>query len=187
VCYNLCAWLFRDEWEGIVVPILAQDELDFVSRGMAQTERIGARLAGFCQAGDVICLQGELGVGKTCLARGIARGLGVAEPITSPTFVLVGEYRTARPHVPLYHVDLYRITSPAEALAVGVEDYLYGHGICVIEWAERIREILPAERLWITMRHVDEQRRGLTIAATGARYKVLLQQFKRNVFGIGES
>ncbi len=87
----------------------------------------------------------------------------------------------------LYHVDLYRITSPAEALALGIEDYLYGSGICVIEWAERIQEILPVERLWITMRHVDEQRRGLTMAATGARYKTLLQQFKRNVFGIGES
>jgi len=168
-----------------VVPILRQDELDFISHSEMQTERIGMRLAKFCRPGDVICLEGELGTGKTCLVRGLGRGLGVTEPITSPTFIMINEHRVPGSHLRFYHIDLYRLQSPQEALALGIEEYLYGRGICTIEWAERAREVLPQEHLWITLRHVSENKRGLTMAATGARYQELLGQLRSNAFGLG--
>ena len=158
------------------MPGITSEELEFVSHCAEQTERFGMRLAALCHPGDVICLEGELGAGKTCLARGLGRGLGVVEPITSPTFVLVNEHRL--PHSPLrfYHVDLYRLNTPEEAVALGLEEYLYGDGICVIEWAERARALMPPENLWITLCHLDEQHRTIRLRATGARYRELLSQ-----------
>ena len=167
-----------------MVPILTQDELDFVSHSELQTERIGMRLAQCCRAGDLFCLEGDLGSGKTCLARGIGRGLGVTEAITSPTFILINEHRLPRSHLCFYHIDLYRLKSPQEALALGLEEYLSGQGVCVIEWAERVREVLPVENLWITLRHVNENKRSLTITAHGARYQELLAQLRSQAFGL---
>ena len=168
-----------------MVPILTRDTLDFISRSTAQTERIGMRLAQFLRPGDVICLAGALGAGKTCLVRGIGRGLGVQGDVTSPTFVLVREHPVPGTDLYLYHIDLYRITSPQEALALGMEEYLYGNGICAIEWPERAQEVLPPERLWITLDHIGENQRTVTITAMGARYRELLAQLKKNAFGLG--
>ena len=100
------------------MPILNKHTLDFVSHSPAQTRRFGARLGALLQAGDLICLEGELGAGKTCLAQGIGRGLGIRQPITSPTFTLIAEYHLPRPAPALYHIDLYRLAAPLdEALA----------------------------------------------------------------------
>jgi len=167
------------------MPILDKHTLDFVSHSPAQTRRFGARLGALLQAGDLICLEGELGTGKTCLAQGIGQGLGSSQPLTSPTFTLIAEYRLPRPAPALYHIDLYRLDAPLdEALAFGLDDYLSGDGVCLIEWADRIRLALPAERLWITLRHVDESKRGLVMHAAGARFDELLEQFRQSAFGV---
>jgi tRNA threonylcarbamoyladenosine biosynthesis protein TsaE len=86
--------------------------------------------------------------------------------------------------LPFYHIDLYRIEEAKEALALGLEEYFYGEGACVVEWADRAPEALPAEHLWIELRHIDETKRGLLMKAVGKRYKELLREFKRRAFGI---
>jgi len=167
-----------------VAPILNEHSLDFISHSEAQTRRLGARLGRLLRSGDVICLAGELGVGKTCLAQGIGWGLGIEGPITSPSFTLINEYKQEQAMLPFYHIDLYRIEEAKEALALGLEEYFYGEGACVVEWADRAPEALPAEHLWIELRHIDETKRGLLMKAVGKRYKELLREFKRRAFGI---
>jgi tRNA threonylcarbamoyladenosine biosynthesis protein TsaE len=167
------------------MPILDEHTLDFISHSPEQTQRFGARLGMLLQAGDVIGLEGDLGSGKTCLAQGIGRGLGVVEPITSPTFTLIAEHRPPPPAPVLYHIDLYRLVDAvSESLAFGLDDYLYDEGVCLIEWADRIRSALPNEHLWITLRHLDSSKRGLVIQAQGGRYDALLQAFRRDAFGV---
>lgn len=165
-----------------MAPILDDRSLDFISHSEAQTRRLGARLGELLQSGDVICLAGELGTGKTCLAQGIGRGLGIEGPITSPSFTLISEYRQAR--LPFYHIDLYRISEAKETLSLGLEEYFYGEGVCIVEWADRAPEVLPAAHLWIELRHIDETKRGLLMKAVGKRYEELLREFKRRAFGI---
>ena len=167
-----------------MAPVLDERSLDFISHSEAQTRRLGVRLGELLQGGDVICLVGELGAGKTCLAQGIGRGLGVEGPITSPSFTLIKEYRQERARLPLYHIDLYRIEDSNEALALGLEEYFYGEGICVVEWADRVPEALPAEHLWIELCYIDETKRSLLMKAVGKRYEELLREFKRRAFGI---
>lgn len=93
------------------------------------------------QAGDIFLLEGELGVGKTVFAKGFAKGLGIDEPVTSPTFTIIQEYRQGR--IPLYHFDVYRIADVEEMYELGYESYFFGDGVCLIEWASLIQEILP--------------------------------------------
>jgi tRNA threonylcarbamoyladenosine biosynthesis protein TsaE len=167
------------------MPILNEHTLDFISHSPAQTRRFGARLGILLQPGDLVCMEGELGTGKTCLAQGIGQGMGVVEPITSPTFTLVAEHRPPPPTPILFHIDLYRLNDAVdEALALGLADYLLGDGVCVIEWAERIETVLPAERLWISLRHLDESKRSMLVKATGARYDDLLRGFRQSAFGV---
>ena len=92
-------------------------------------------------AGSVVCLDGDLGVGKTVFAKGVAKGLGVKEPVSSPTFTIVQEYREGR--IPMFHFDVYRIEDPEEMYEIGYEEYFYGDGVCLIEWADQIRELIP--------------------------------------------
>jgi tRNA threonylcarbamoyladenosine biosynthesis protein TsaE len=167
------------------MPVFDQDTIDAISHSPAQTRRFGARLGLLLQTGDLVCLEGELGTGKTCLVQGIGEGLGVVDPITSPTFTLVAEYQPPPPAATLYHIDLYRLNSPVdEALAFGLEDYLLGDGICVIEWADRVLPILPEERLWISLRHLDVSKRGILLRAGGERSRKLLHAFRQSAFGI---
>jgi tRNA threonylcarbamoyladenosine biosynthesis protein TsaE len=141
-----------------------------------QTQRIGERLGNRARAGDLFFLEGELGAGKTCFAQGLGRGLGIVEEINSPTFILANEHRGGR--LTLYHLDVYRVHSADEAIGIGLDDYLSSDGVCVIEWAEKIRTALPAEGLWIAFRHVDENSRELKFTATGKRYVDLLNELK---------
>jgi tRNA threonylcarbamoyladenosine biosynthesis protein TsaE len=167
------------------MPVLDQDTLDLISHSPAQTRRFGARLGLLLRAGDVVALEGDLGTGKTRLAQGIGQGLGVVQPITSPTYTLIAEYWPPAPVPPLYHIDLYRLDDAVdEALAFGLEDYLLGDGICVVEWAGRIRPILPEAYLWISLRHLDESKRGIMLKAHGPRYRVMLEQFRQSAFGV---
>ncbi len=168
-----------------MVPILDEHTLDFISHSAAQTRRLGARLGELLRSGDVIWLEGELGTGKTCLVQGIGQGLKVTESITSPTFILVNEYHPPPPKPVLYHIDLYRLDDAAKEINdLGFEDYLYGQGVCVIEWADRGRAALPAECLRISLHHISETKRGIRMTAVGERYQRLLQEFKKRAFGI---
>ena len=170
--------------EGLAVsPILTANTLDIISHSLAQTRRLGARLGMRAEAGDIYCLEGELGSGKTSFVQGLGQGMGVSEPIVSPTFVLVKTYRTASGRPPLYHLDFYRISGPQEALDFGLEEYLYGEGVVAIEWPERICEVLPPECLWISFRHLDATKRGLVMQPKGARYEALVADLQRDVYG----
>lgn len=164
-------------------PILTPHTLDFISHSPAQTRRIAERLAILLRASDVICLEGELGTGKTCFVQGIGQGLNAKPPITSPSYTLINECPTPSPLPSLYHIDLYRIESADEALAIGLEEYLHGKGICAIEWADRAREIMPSAHLWITMSHLSETKRNLVMQANGERYEIMMQQFREVAFG----
>jgi tRNA threonylcarbamoyladenosine biosynthesis protein TsaE len=138
-----------------------------------ETLALGRRLGELCEAGDVILLSGELGTGKTCLVRGIAHGLGVAETPFSPSFVLVREYRG---RLPLYHMDFYRIDSAEEIADLGIDDYLNSGGVCAIEWAERAEGLTPPDGLRATLYYVEskEQARTLALEASGSRHEELL-------------
>jgi len=133
---------------------------------MAIGKIIGAAAVG----GDVIALVGDLGTGKTCLSQGIARGLDVPEvyPITSPTFTLINEYPG---RVTLYHFDIYRLQGAQDLEDMGYEDYFYGGGVTVIEWAERIKDILPPETLFITMNYLGEHDREMILAGNKDRIR----------------
>ena len=167
--------------EACVASVFDQQTLDFISHSEAQTRRLGARLGGLLNGGEVIALQGELGTGKTRWVQGMGQGLGVDVHVTSPSFTLVNEYHG---RLLLYHIDLFRINHASEALDFGLEDYLYGDGVCVIEWAERIAEALPTDRLWITFHHLDDTSRRLTLHGDGDRYQQLLKDFQRLAFGV---
>ncbi len=117
-----------------------------------ETREIGRELAAKLQAGDVITLSGDLGAGKTVFTKGLAEGLGVQELVTSPTFTILQEYYDGR--LPLYHFDAYRIEDPEEMTEIGFQDFLESGGVCVIEWAERIEELLPARRIDITIERI---------------------------------
>ena len=164
------------------MPILDAQSLEFISRNAEQTRRAGIRLGGLLQPGDVICLQGELGSGKTTLVQGISAGWGSLDQASSPTFVLVNVYR--RPSGQhLYHLDAYRLSGPEEAADLDL-DAMIEDGPVVVEWADRIRPALPDEYLWVALQWVDFDQRDLVISAHGSRYQAMLHQFRRQVFGV---
>ena len=138
------------------------------------TIKFGEKLGKLLIAGDIIFLNGDLGAGKTTLSKSIGEGLGVQEYITSPTFTLINEYEG---RLPLYHFDLYRLDSYEELEELGVEDYFYGNGVCLIEWAEKFSEDLPENRLevWINRGKTDDER-YIKLKAFGDRYKKLIEE-----------
>lgn len=109
----------------------------------AETREFGIQTGRSAAPGDILALIGDLGTGKTTLTKAIAEGLGITEVITSPTFNIVKEYRSGR--IPLYHFDVYRIGDPEEMFEIGYEEYFYGDGLCVVEWADLIEELIPPE------------------------------------------
>jgi len=164
------------------MPILDANSLEFFSRSPEQTRRLGMRLGKLLQPGDLVCLQGELGAGKTTLVQGLAQGWGAVDPVSSPTFVLVNVYR--RPDAAqLFHLDAYRLESAAEAEELD-PDALLEQGPLVVEWAERIAATLPAERLWAELEYVAEEQREMRFAAQGERYEHLLEGLRQGVYGV---
>lgn len=150
-----------------------------ISHNVDETKAIGAKLGQLLQAGDVVCLQGDLGSGKTSLTQGIGQGMSVTETINSPTFVFIREHRST-PGAPfLNHVDLYRLEQSDDALALGLTDYMYGDGVTVIEWAERARDLMPQESLWITISILENSQRNLVFKASGARYLALVSDLRQ--------
>jgi tRNA threonylcarbamoyladenosine biosynthesis protein TsaE len=123
--------------------------------GAQETAELGRRLGELLPAGTVIALKGDLGVGKTVFAQGLAAGLGITEPVNSPTFTILQEYREGR--LPLFHYDVYRIEDPEEMEEVGYLDSFYGEGISLVEWAERIEDLLPPECIRIRIEKEPER------------------------------
>jgi tRNA threonylcarbamoyladenosine biosynthesis protein TsaE len=158
--------------------------LDFISHSVGQTIRIGQRLGELLQAGDLVLLLGDFGSGKTHLVKGIVQGLGSADLVNSPSFVLINEYRAGprHRHMPIYHVDLYRIDDPGELAGIGLEEAWAGDGVTLIEWAERAEGWLPQEHLAIHLRHLSDTKRVLRFMPQGARYEALVDEFKKSAF-----
>jgi tRNA threonylcarbamoyladenosine biosynthesis protein TsaE len=138
----------------------------FRSNSEEETERLGCRIGERLDKGGFVALYGELGAGKTAFVRGLAAGLG-AEGVTSPTFTLMHEYEG---RLPLYHFDAYRLTYKEEAEELGFEEYFFGNGVSVVEWAENIRGILPHERLDIEITSTGEHTREIAIRPSGSGY-----------------
>ncbi len=150
--------------------------LELISHSPEQTQKFGAGIGELCLAGDVFLLAGSLGAGKTCLTQGIAWGLDIKEYAASPSFVVVRELYG---RLPLYHIDLYRLDHVEEIVELGLDDYLYGNGVCVVEWAEKGLSVLPAEHLLIQISHLSDDERRLQLKPSGKRYLDILAQLKK--------
>jgi len=140
------------------------------------TQRLGEELGRLARPGDILLLSGELGSGKTCLTQGIAWGLGIEGYATSPSFVVMNQYQG---RLPLYHIDLYRLENVAEVMDLGLDDYLYGDGVCVVEWADRAPQAFPAEHLRIKISSLSDTGRRFEFEPGGKRYVELLSQLKK--------
>jgi tRNA threonylcarbamoyladenosine biosynthesis protein TsaE len=144
--------------------------MEFLVNTVEETENLGIQLGRLTNANDVICLIGDLGTGKTHLTKGIAKGLNIDEHITSPTFNIVNEYDG---RLKFYHFDVYRVNDPDEIAAIGFDEYIFGDGVSVIEWANYIEELIPKESLTITLEKVPELGstcRKVTIKYNDSRY-----------------
>lgn len=154
--------------------------MKFESSSPEDTERLGSCLGNIVKKGYIICLIGELGTGKTEFVKGVARGLGIEDYVTSPTFTIVNEYLG---RLPLYHFDVYRLGSAQEMLDIGCEEYFYGNGVSIIEWADLISEIIPEDNITV---HISkdmeegEDFRSITIDASGEAYNNLLNDIILN-------
>lgn len=159
--------------------------LIYTSSSPEETQELGQTLGEILQAGDVICLFGDLGAGKTCFAQGVAWGAGfpLHDYISSPTFTLIHEYSGKWP---IYHLDFYRIKKPEELLDLGYEEYFFGQGIVIVEWADRVDGFLPPERLEVWLRRMNMMQREITITAIGDRYIDLMEKLVEEVSPEGE-
>jgi len=148
---------------------------EIVSHSPEQTQKLGICLGELALPGDIFLLVGGLGAGKTCLTQGIAWGLGIKEYAVSPSFVLLRELYG---RLPLYHIDLYRLDHLEEITELGLDDYLYGSGVCVVEWAEKGLSVLPMEHLLIEIDYLSDIERGFQFKPEGKRYLEIARQVK---------
>ena len=156
--------------------------VDFLSHSPEQTRQIGTRLGEALQTGDVICLQGDLGAGKTTLVQGIAQGWGSVDAVSSPTFIIVNVYRDAG-QGQLFHLDAYRLDSLLEAEELDLNTML-AQGPLIIEWPERMEGLIPSENLWVKLDHVDQDERRMEFIPHGERYDDLLEVIRRATAGV---
>lgn len=163
--------------------ILAPHSLEIFSHSPEQTRRVGMRLGTLLQPGNVVALEGDLGSGKTTLVQGIAQGWGSADRVSSPTFVILNDYRHSNGRH-LYHADAYRLNpeSPLDREILDL-DNLLGKGILMVEWAERIKTSLPSENLWIKMNWVNDEQRHLVLEPHGKQYENMVKKLQQAVFG----
>ena len=164
------------------MPILDEHTFEFFSRSAGQTRRIGMRLGAVLEPGDLVCLQGELGAGKTTLVQGMAQGWGSLDAVSSPTFVLVNEYRR-RDGNRLFHMDAYRLESGAEAAELDI-DWMLSEGALAVEWAERVLSILPEKYLYIKLEPVADEQRQMLFKAHGVRYDRVIAELQHVMFGV---
>src|SRR5690348_2065151 len=169
VCGPVFSFNLQSQFCDLKSPMLRVIEIP----DLAATTKLGHRLGELLFPGAVVALVGQLGAGKTHLARAVAEGLGVRNPaaVNSPTFVLIQEYPA---RLPIYHFDAYRLSGPREFAELGVDEYFHGEGVCLVEWADKVEPTLPADHLRIEIEIVDENRRRFVLSATGPRYEELL-------------
>jgi tRNA threonylcarbamoyladenosine biosynthesis protein TsaE len=153
--------------------------VDFISQSPEQTALAGEHLGAVCEGGEVILLAGALGAGKTVLAQGIARGLGVRNQVTSPTFTILKEYQG---RLALYHFDFYRLENQIRDAEVEFAEYRRPDAVCVVEWAEHAPSFLPEEHLRVTLRFVSATKRALQLIPQGARHESLVRRFQALAF-----
>ncbi len=165
------------------MPILRQGELDIISSHPQQTERLGASLGKLLHPGDVVCLSGDIGAGKTVFSRGIGQGWGVTIPLTSPSYSLVHEHRRPEDEARLYHLDFYRLRGAEEAALMGLDDILDEGAVVIFEWPERVQDILPPCHLWLDIKVPEILKRNFVFEAQGARYQTLLDEYTQSIFG----
>ena len=134
--------------------------MEYITNSPSETEAVGAALAALLEPGAVIAYRGDLGAGKTAFTRGLARGLGVREAVTSPTYTIVNEYLGGR--MPLFHFDMYRLASSDDLWDIGWEDYLDRNGVCAVEWSENVDDAME-DAIYITMEKLGEDSRRITI------------------------
>ena len=146
---------------------------EFTSHTAKQTQKFGVHMGELALPGDIFLLVGDLGTGKTCLTQGIAWGLGIKEYAASPSFMLVRELNG---RLPLYHIDLFRLDNIEEIIELGLDEYLYGNGVCVVEWAEKGLATLPKEHLLIEISYLSDTERRFRLKPSGQRYKVVISQ-----------
>ncbi|GAB4415317.1 MAG: tRNA (adenosine(37)-N6)-threonylcarbamoyltransferase complex ATPase subunit type 1 TsaE [Anaerolineales bacterium] len=163
------------------MPILDTRSLEFFSRSPDQTRRVGMRIGSLLQPGDLVCLQGDLGAGKTTLTQGLAQGWGSLDAVSSPTFIIVNTYRRADSGH-LFHMDAYRLDSTPEAAELDLDEML-AQGALIIEWPERIEGILPPDRLWLSLEYVAEEHRRMLVKASGERFERILADLRQDIFG----
>jgi tRNA threonylcarbamoyladenosine biosynthesis protein TsaE len=161
--------------------VIKKGSFEVISRSVTQTRRIGMRLGELLLPGDVVCMEGNLGAGKTTLVQGIASGWGSYDSVTSPSYVLVNVYRRLDQNQ-LFHLDAYRLPGPEEALDLDL-DAMLAQGPLLVEWADRIQEALPDEYLWIKMQLINDEQRDFIVHATGERHKSILDRFKGEIYG----
>lgn len=150
--------------------------MEFIVDSVSQTLDLGKNLGKNMFPGAIVCITGDLGTGKTHITKGIAKGLNITEPITSPTFTIVNEYHSGT-HI-LYHFDVYRVNDPDEIYAIGFDEYIFGEGVSVIEWANYIEELIPENFIHIKLSKITEKGdnyRKITITPYGEEYEKLLK------------
>lgn len=150
--------------------------LSLTTSSPEETRELGEYIGKLATPGSVFLLEGELGAGKTCLTQGIAWGLDINEYTLSPSFVIMRELYG---RLPLYHIDLYRMDNIEESMELGLEDYLYGKGVCVVEWAEKALSILPEEHLIILIKYISDTEREFDLKPEGKLYEDILTQLKK--------
>jgi len=151
----------------------------FISKNAEDTYKIGEKLGKLLFPGSIICLTGDLGTGKTAFTQGIGKGLGVSENVVSPTYTIINEYTSGR--IPLYHFDVYRLESSDEMYELGCDEYFYGDGVTVVEWADSVEDVIPAERLWIIINKLEEpDQREIIMEASGSIYEELLKELEKD-------
>jgi len=163
------------------MPILIGNNFEFFSHSPHQTRRLGIHIGGYLKLGDIICLEGDLGSGKTVLVQGIAQGWGALDPVSSPTYMIVNEYR--RPDKQrLFHLDAYRLENVLDAEFLDF-DRMLAQGPIVIEWAERIKSVLPETYLWIHLDYTGMEHRAMMLNPQGKRYEILVEKVRQKLYG----
>ena len=135
--------------------------LSFKTNSAEETIELGKKIGSMLKPGDIIAMEGTLAAGKTTITKGIAGALGIEDNITSPTFCLISEYYGNK--MPLYHMDVYRLDGPEDFLNLGVEELLYGQGVCIIEWSEKIKSVLPSKTITLSITPEDDGSRKIVI------------------------
>jgi tRNA threonylcarbamoyladenosine biosynthesis protein TsaE len=149
--------------------------LKLVTHSPKQTQKLGESIGKLAEPGDIFLLVGKLGAGKTCLTQGIAWGLSIQEYTLSPSFVIMRELHG---RLPLYHMDFYRLENVEEISDLGLDDYLYGQGVCVIEWADKGLDVLPDDHLLIKIDYLSDNERNFVMEPKGERYVRMLTQLR---------